>query len=559
MTKSIPAIDSLGWGERLNDHLGQLMNPIKGGFNIWTNSTRPWSNNDSSKDAMDNYTGLNEDTGKFEIWNASTRSWKINTDVQISASYSGSGTVYGLYSTTDNKQYCKGINSKFTSELSTGDYIVVKNRAIRIIKVIDNNTAESEPVLKDIAEPVNQAVTFTEDSNVLTVENSSLLTVGDLLYKPASYYFRIVGIINSTTILLNRESWFSSTVTDLLTNKILSQAEADTFVIKKSIISLADETGKNIFSTSPFGRTFSKALFTSTDWEDTDLDSVGSSAIRVNSIYDLDSSRYRTTSLSANIAVKTNETAGYVGLSSTTNSRSYDPLDVDSFQGTLGYLRGFAVYCGHHISGSKPTNDTAVTNRLHTLFVRTANWFGSIGTAVGIQIDSQLGFNGADKVANYFPIYESGGGNLGNDGTKVRNYFRSRTGFNTSAPSEQVHVVGNILATGTVTQSSDERLKKDITTVDGALAKISQIKGVTYTWKNPENHGDDEGRQLGVIAQDVEKVFPEAVKEDKEGIKSVNYGDMVAPLIEAVKELKLIIDQQQKEIEELRSVISNHA
>jgi trimeric autotransporter adhesin len=128
-------------------------------------------------------------------------------------------------------------------------------------------------------------------------------------------------------------------------------------------------------------------------------------------------------------------------------------------------------------------------------------------------------------------------------------------GMGVTEPSQKLHVNGNILATGTVSQSSDERLKKDIKVVDGALAKISQIKGVTYKWKKPENHGDDKGRQLGVIAQDVEKVFPEAVKEDKEGIKSVNYGDMIAPLIEAVKELKAENDALRAEIIEIKKKI----
>jgi Chaperone of endosialidase len=114
--------------------------------------------------------------------------------------------------------------------------------------------------------------------------------------------------------------------------------------------------------------------------------------------------------------------------------------------------------------------------------------------------------------------------------------------------SESLAVVGNILATGTVTQNSDITLKKDIVKIDSALNKLSQIKGVTYKWKNPENHGDDETEQLGVIAQDVEKVFPQAVSTDTNGIKSVSYGDMVAPLIEAIKELKAEIEELKKKV-----------
>jgi len=78
------------------------------------------------------------------------------------------------------------------------------------------------------------------------------------------------------------------------------------------------------------------------------------------------------------------------------------------------------------------------------------------------------------------------------------------------------------------------------------LEKISQLEGVTYYWKDSTR---DTKRQIGVIAQDIEKVFPEAVTTDEKGMKSVAYGNLVAPLIGAVKELK---SQKDFEIEELK-------
>jgi len=82
---------------------------------------------------------------------------------------------------------------------------------------------------------------------------------------------------------------------------------------------------------------------------------------------------------------------------------------------------------------------------------------------------------------------------------------------------------------------------------------------VTYYWKDSVK---DSTRQIGVIAQDVEKVFPEAVATDVKGMKSVAYGNLVAPLIEAVKELSNKIDNlfrkyldQQKEIDSLKSLV----
>ncbi len=127
-------------------------------------------------------------------------------------------------------------------------------------------------------------------------------------------------------------------------------------------------------------------------------------------------------------------------------------------------------------------------------------------------------------------------------------------GIGTEAPTEKLHVVGNILATGTITPNSDERLKTNIKPITSALDKIASLKGVTYTWKNPENHGEDTSTQIGLLAQDVEKIFPEAVKTaaDKDQTKSVNYNGLVGALVEAVKEQKSLLEKQDQVIEALQ-------
>lgn len=108
-------------------------------------------------------------------------------------------------------------------------------------------------------------------------------------------------------------------------------------------------------------------------------------------------------------------------------------------------------------------------------------------------------------------------------------------GIGTNNPTEKIHVVGNILASGTVTGSSDKRLKKDIRPIEDALKKLDSIVGVKYFWIEPELHND--GEQIGVIAQDVEKVFPQAVITGSDGYKSVSYMGLVGPVIQAIKEL----------------------
>jgi hypothetical protein len=88
--------------------------------------------------------------------------------------------------------------------------------------------------------------------------------------------------------------------------------------------------------------------------------------------------------------------------------------------------------------------------------------------------------------------------------------------------------------------ASDSRLKKNIVNLDGALDKIDLIRGVYHDWID-ESQG---GRQIGVIAQEVQAVYPELVMEGGNGFLSVNYPKLTAVLLQSVKELKALILSQ---------------
>jgi len=112
------------------------------------------------------------------------------------------------------------------------------------------------------------------------------------------------------------------------------------------------------------------------------------------------------------------------------------------------------------------------------------------------------------------------------------------------------HADGDVIAFSTTT-SSDEKLKTGIHTVGDALDKVYRLQGVEFTWKK------DGTRSAGVIAQNVEDVMPEAVKEvsalgTTPEHKSVNYNALHSLYIEAIKELKDLVDEQAQEIEQLK-------
>ncbi len=130
-------------------------------------------------------------------------------------------------------------------------------------------------------------------------------------------------------------------------------------------------------------------------------------------------------------------------------------------------------------------------------------------------------------------------------------------GIGKQDPQEKLDVNGNVRATAFL-NSSDRRLKQNIQPIQGkeALNKIKQLQGVEFEWK------DNSQKSLGLIAQDVEKVFPELVHTDNAGLKTLEYGNLIAPLIEAIKAQQAQIEKQeqtiatqQKEIEELKDII----
>jgi hypothetical protein len=119
-------------------------------------------------------------------------------------------------------------------------------------------------------------------------------------------------------------------------------------------------------------------------------------------------------------------------------------------------------------------------------------------------------------------------------------------GIGTSVPTSKLHVVGDTYISGILTatdinSASDIRLKTNIKPFENTLEKIVHINGVSFNWI------DSNAKSGGIIAQDVEKVFPELVNDGDH--KTVNYNGLVGVLVESIKELK-------QEVEYLKSRLS---
>jgi hypothetical protein len=165
--------------------------------------------------------------------------------------------------------------------------------------------------------------------------------------------------------------------------------------------------------------------------------------------------------------------------------------------------------------GTTTDGSLIVSNNLNVTGIVTATAFvgdGSGLTGAGSTV-------GIDTTTNdtFYPLFtQTTSGTV--TSTNVAN---SKLTFNPS--------LGKLTATA-VNSSSDENLKKDIATIENALEKVNQLRGVEFTWK------DNNEKSMGLIAQELQKVFPELVSEDQNGL-SINYNGLIGVLIQAIKEL----------------------
>ena len=115
-------------------------------------------------------------------------------------------------------------------------------------------------------------------------------------------------------------------------------------------------------------------------------------------------------------------------------------------------------------------------------------------------------------------------------------------GFSTEL-SGSVVISGSLKVTNDITafSTSDERLKTNITPILDGLEKIGEIKGYEYDWVENEHH-ENVGHDIGVIAQEIEKIAPEAVVTRENGYKAVRYEKLIPLLIQAIRELNKKID-----------------
>ncbi|WP_408097049.1 tail fiber domain-containing protein [Peredibacter sp. HCB2-198] len=251
---------------------------------------------------------------------------------------------------------------------------------------------------------------------------------------------------------------------------------------------------------------------------------------------------------------------GNVGIGTSAPAAKLDVNGHIQFATNKGYLGYYSPLNQTEMGAIGATNLSLVTNGISRLNIDTAGKVG-IGTTSPSYTFHTVGQGYVTDGSSNIGLLSRNDSSLdvNTSGTKrslsihhwgsnsnIFQMYNCQSG--TCGQVAYLDVAGNFGVNGTLSQSSDIRLKKDIEPILNSVEKLSQLSGVTYHWKN----SPDKSKQLGLIAQEVKKVYPEAVKENKEGFLSVSYQLLVAPIIEAIKELASNDKELKREIASLK-------
>jgi hypothetical protein len=165
---------------------------------------------------------------------------------------------------------------------------------------------------------------------------------------------------------------------------------------------------------------------------------------------------------------------------------------------------------------------------------------------------------------NVFLGYQAGCSETGSNKLYIDNCYTGSSGGYCAQPlikgdfqARSVKIDGTLTMV-TVATPSDRRYKKEIHPLESSLDKVLRMQGVSFEWDREKVYGAGyrSGRQIGLIAQEVEKVLPELVQTDDEGYKTLSYDKVTPVLVEAIKEQQKQIKERDARIERLEEELA---
>ena len=257
------------------------------------------------------------------------------------------------------------------------------------------------------------------------------------------------------------------------------------------------------------------------------------------------------------------------GIATNANNYSHPTFDGDDISIDTGALTGATVISdldfnittdsNGHVTDANGTVATRTISKSDIGLGSVENTALSTYTGNGGALDNQYITNGANYISSFDITTQTDSKYLRSNATDTATgvITFSNSTASTSKTTGAVIVTGGVGVSGALNvggdvvayASSDERLKDNIELISNPIEKVQSLKGVTWNWNENADELQQSLPNVGVIAQDVEKVLPELVTDRDNGFKGVDYAKLTGLLIEAIKD-------QQKQIDELKSKLS---
>jgi hypothetical protein len=433
--------------------------------------------------------------------------WQTNnTDVFYTAGNVGLGTTSPAYTLDVN-------GSLRATNITTSNIGLNDDSSINI----DSGGLSRLALVKKYGTPPAIATNATEPmlfqkSNSSTAGNPSANTYTTLMTLTPAGNLTVTGTTNTvalstgnlyaTTLTINNANITNLTTVNINTDSVVAFNVNTSTLLGSTRVSTANIHGSNSTITNVLATNISTASLYST---------IGSFGTVSSTLVSATIMTGGSISLSGNLNV--------AGTLTVVNITSTNMVETNITTATLLATTSIS-------SGILNATNTTVTNAVHTTLSSGTATLTTGLTSANIFVSGVSNLNGN---SNTFGSIITTGGNVG---------------IGTISPGYKLHVSGDIYASGDITAFSDIRLKENIVQLSGCLDKIDNMRGVSF------NRIDTGTKHIGLIAQEVEAQFPELVATDlNTGFKSVNYGNVVAVLLECIRELK-------GDVNELKSRIS---
>ena len=395
---------------------------------------------------------------------------------------------------------------------------------------------------------VNANTITNFDSNVKTkldaegvISGSSQVTITESQISDLSHYgdSDVVVVLNDNTVISGSSqislSGFSTTDLSEGTNAYYTDARVKTKLDAEGVISGSSQVNANSvtnFDSNVDARMNAKTVIS------------GSSQVNANTITNFD------TNVDDRLNAKTvisgssqvSLSASDVGLGNVTNESKATMFTSPTFTGNP-----IAPTQDASNSSTRIATTAFVQGRIDDIIGNAGSTLDTLGELSASLADDQDSLSALTTTVGTKLAKSSNLSDLANASTA-----RDNLGLGTTDNVTFANVNG---ATGTFTgdviaySSSDKRLKDNIEVISNPIEKVQQLKGVTWDWNDNASEIQKSLPNVGVIAQDVEKVLPQLVKDRDNGYKGVDYDKIVGLLIESIKD-------QQKQIDELKSKLS---